>query len=326
LILLLALAALPFAEGRNALAQNGKAPATVIVTLPANAQLYFDGDLTSKTGTERTFVSPDLQPGKKFHYNLVARWKENGKSVERERRVEVKAGATVRVSFLDKEKEGPKGKGKDVQVVTSKPVKRTPASTINFRKEFGLPLHSLGTLGSRIDAARRKPDPVALAHAASELAVAEKVSKKKASLTSKALLAESAELASLRRQVAELKSVYAVHQQIADEATDAGYWTTMIALADKTAKEETQMIRANTLPTDAPRKVLVNNYTTQYIDIWINGNYRAQVGPGGSKWFTIDHKWNPTVLTGYGNEDDGFTYGPMRIFGAFKTYTWNIQG
>src|SRR5262245_55850865 len=111
-------------------------------------------------------------------------------------------------------------KGKDKQVVTSKPTKRVRASSINFRKAYGLPLASLGTLGARIDAARRAPDPVALAHAAGELKVAEKVSGKKASLTSNALLAEAAELAKLRKEVAELRSVYAIQQQIASEETD----------------------------------------------------------------------------------------------------------
>jgi uncharacterized protein (TIGR03000 family) len=325
---LILLAAICFAlAGSPADAQQAAAPATITVLVPPEAQLLFDGDLTTKTGRERTFTSPELTPGKKFHYNLVARWQENGKPVEQKRRVEVSAGARVRVSFFqDAKADDKEKKEKDQQTVTSKPVKRTPAATINFRKAFGLPLDSLGTLGSRIDAARRKPDPVALAHAASELAVAEKVSKKKASLTSKALLAESRELASLRRQVAELRALQAVHQQVADAETNVAYWSNMIALADKTAKEESEAVRSNTLPTDAPRKVLVNNYTTQYIDVWVNGTYKMQVPPGGSKWCVIEHKWNPTVLTGYGNEDDGFTYGPMRIFGAFKTYTWNIQG
>jgi hypothetical protein len=165
-----------------------------------------------------------------------------------------------------------------------------------------------------------------LAHAASELAIAEKVSGKKASLTAKALLAESAELAQLRKEVAELKSVYAIHQQIADAETNKTFWLDQIALADSITKSEKDAIQSNTLPTDAPRRVLINNYTTQYIDIWVNGNYKMQVPPGGSKWCSIEHKWNPTVLTGYGDEDDSPTWGPNRIYGEFKTYTWNLQG
>src|SRR5262245_47592661 len=72
----------------------------------------------------------------------------------------------------------------DQQAVTSKATPRPAASAVNFRKELNLPFDSLSTLGSRIESARRKPDPVALAHAANELAVSEKVSGKTASITS----------------------------------------------------------------------------------------------------------------------------------------------
>lgn len=109
----------------------------------------------------------------------------------------------------------------DKQVVDTKAGKRPSAATIDFRKEYSLPLPSLGTLGGRIEAARRAPDPVALGHAASELAVAEKVSGKKASLTSVALIKEAAELAKLRREVAELRATSQLAQQIADEETVA---------------------------------------------------------------------------------------------------------
>jgi hypothetical protein len=72
----------------------------------------------------------------------------------------------------------------DKEVVDSKVSRRPSAASVNFRKELNLPFATLGTLGPCIAAARRHADPVALAHAASELAVAEKVSGKKASLTS----------------------------------------------------------------------------------------------------------------------------------------------
>jgi hypothetical protein len=217
-----------------------------------------------------------------------------------------------------------KVKEKEKQTVTSKASKRTPATAINFKKAYGLPFHSLGTLGARIEAARRKPDPVALAHMASELAVAEKVSGKKASLSSKALLAESAELAQLRRQVAELKASFAIHQQILGEENDAAYWNKMIGIAQAATKKEADGIRRGELPTDRPRWILLNNYTPQYVDLWVNGNYKMQVGPGASKWCVVEHKWNPTVLQAYGSEDDA-VWGPRQIWGAYKTYTWNLQ-
>jgi hypothetical protein len=218
----------------------------------------------------------------------------------------------------------PKAKAKDKQVVTTKATKRTPATAINFKKELKLPFPTLGTLGARIESARRNPDPVALAHAASELAVAEKVSGKKASLTSSALMKESAELARLRRQVAELKAVAAVQEQVTREEGSVEFWKGQIAQAQKWADEERAAVRRNELPTGAPRKVLINNYTSQYIDLWVNGNYKMQVPPGGSKWCVVEHKWDPTVLTAYGNEDNA-VWGPRNVYGAYKTYTWNLE-
>src|SRR5262249_12442816 len=98
-------------------------------------------------------------------------------------------------------------KPKDMAVVDSKVEKKPLAASVDFRKELNLPYPSLGTLGSRIDSARKAPDPVSLAHSANELAVAEKVSGKKASLTSNQVLKEAQELAKLRRQEAELKAL-----------------------------------------------------------------------------------------------------------------------
>src|SRR5262249_7298102 len=247
----------------------------------------------------------------------------NGKVAERTRKVKVAAGERVFVSFLDKAA-ADSPKEKDKQVVTSKGGKRTPATSVNFKKAFGLPFESLGTLGSRIEQARRKPDPVALGHAAAELAVAEKVSGKKASLTSTALMAEAAELAKLRRQVAELKAMAAIKVQIADEEANAQFFSNEIAQAEKEAQQERAAVQANERPTDAPRKILLNNYTTQYIDLWVNGSYKMQVPPGGSKWCVIEHKFNPTVLTAWGNEDDSAPW-RREIWGAYKTYTWNLE-
>jgi hypothetical protein len=221
---------------------------------------------------------------------------------------------------------GPIGAGQkpeDPQSVTSKGEKSPVAASVDFRKAYSLPFGSLGTLGSRIDSARRSHDPVSLAHAANELAVAENVSGKKASLTSTAVLKEAAELAKLRKQVAELQAVRNLANQIAkEEALDAELQKE-IAVSQQQAKAETDAVRSMQEPTDTPRKVLVNNYTTQYIDIWVNGYLKTTVSPGQSQWFAIEQKWNPVVLKAYGNEDTT-TWGPRPLWGNFKTYTWNL--
>ncbi len=212
----------------------------------------------------------------------------------------------------------------DKQSVDSKAEKRTPATAIDFKKELQLPFPTLGTLGSRVEAARKAPDPVALAHTANELAVAEKVSGKTASLTSTKLIQEAAELAKLRRQVAEMKAVLNVSNQIANQEQLAMNLNAEIERANQWTKEEKAAIQMGMAPTATPRRVLINNYTPQYVDLFVNGDYRMRVGPGQSSYCVIEHKWNPTVLTAYGNEDDT-TWGPRYVWGTFDTYTWNLN-
>jgi hypothetical protein len=212
----------------------------------------------------------------------------------------------------------------DQQTVSSNAKKNPVAASVDFRKELGLPFRSLATLGSRIDTARRDHDPVSLANAAGELAVAEKVAGKQASLTSTALIKEAARLAKLRKEATELQAVERVAGQVATETELVTDLKKEIATSQQQAKAETDALRRNEPPTNAPRQVLVNNYTALYCDVWINGNLAAQVDPGKAKRFTIDQMSNPTVLEAYGNEDNS-TWGPRYIWGNFPTYTWNLN-
>jgi hypothetical protein len=212
----------------------------------------------------------------------------------------------------------------DKQVVGTKATPQPAASSINFRKELKLPFPSLSTLGARIEAARRAPDPVALAHAANELSTAEKVSGKTASLTSAMLIKESAELAALRKQEAELNAIYNVSSQMAVAEDNLALTRAQIASAKAQAQADIQAQQRNEEPTSAPRQVVVNNYTTQYVDVYINGFLKSQIVPGASQVYTIEHRWNPTVLKAYGNEDSS-VWGPRYIWGRFTKYTWNIN-
>jgi uncharacterized protein (TIGR03000 family) len=49
-------------------------PAYVEVQVPAAAQLWFEGVRMNQTGTIRDFVSPALQPGRTFTYDIRAQW------------------------------------------------------------------------------------------------------------------------------------------------------------------------------------------------------------------------------------------------------------
>jgi len=81
-------------------AQPALATASITVVVPADAQILFDGSPTTQKGTERQYVTPPLQVGKKYHYQIVARWTDNGKPVEHKRKVAVTGGSTAHVDFL----------------------------------------------------------------------------------------------------------------------------------------------------------------------------------------------------------------------------------
>jgi uncharacterized protein (TIGR03000 family) len=78
---------------------RGAAPATLAVTLPADARLTFDGKPTTSTGGRREFVTPDLSPGRAYSYTLEAEVLRDGKPVTMEQRVEVHASQEAEVTF-----------------------------------------------------------------------------------------------------------------------------------------------------------------------------------------------------------------------------------
>ena len=78
------------------------APATVVVRLPADARLTFDGEPTRSTGPTRTFQSPPLGAGSGGQYVLRAEIVRDGRVLSVRQRVPVLAG-TVREVRLEPE-------------------------------------------------------------------------------------------------------------------------------------------------------------------------------------------------------------------------------
>src|SRR5207302_2813450 len=76
-----------------------KAPATIVVRLPAEAKLTINRTPSRSTATTRRFVTPPLPSGKDFYYTLKAEVVRDGQPVELTRRVTVRAGAETRVAF-----------------------------------------------------------------------------------------------------------------------------------------------------------------------------------------------------------------------------------
>jgi uncharacterized protein (TIGR03000 family) len=323
-LLLSALCAVTFAPRALGQPQGasppGEAPAEITVIVPEDAAIFFDGDPTRQRGTERRFFSPPLEIGRTYHYAILARWQKGGQAVEQTRKVLVTGGGRVRVDFLTSQAEGQD----DQEVVTSKAVHRPTAASVDFRKDLNLSFATLRTLGPRIDAARRAHDPVALANLASELSVAESVAGKKASVTSDQLIKDAQKLAKMRNQLSELNAILKIQNQITARDEDIAITQQSIAEAKAAAASAQESVAYNQEPTWTPRKVLVNNYSSDYMDLWVNGHYKGQVQPGMSRTFIIEHRWNPTVLTAYGDTDND-NWGPRYIWGRFQTYTWNIQ-
>jgi uncharacterized protein (TIGR03000 family) len=73
--------------------------ARIRVILPPDAQLWFEGKLTTKRGEERDFYSPKLVPGKTYLYKIRARWRLGRRMVEQSGEFKVRANETTTVRF-----------------------------------------------------------------------------------------------------------------------------------------------------------------------------------------------------------------------------------
>lgn len=75
--------------------------ALIEVRCPPDAEILFDGEETRQRGTDRRlFTSPPLEPGKRYHYDVEARWNQDGRTVKKTHTVPVRAGQPVTVDFL----------------------------------------------------------------------------------------------------------------------------------------------------------------------------------------------------------------------------------
>ncbi len=86
----------PKPEGKEAMLN---APATIVVSLPADAKLSIDDAATTSTSETRTFVSPELPAGLDFSYTLKAEFQHEGKPVVVTKLVGVRAGLETRVTM-----------------------------------------------------------------------------------------------------------------------------------------------------------------------------------------------------------------------------------
>ena len=75
------------------------ARATVVLSVPPRATVTVEGEALKSSGSERTFLSPEIDPGREFVYVVRAVIVLSGREEVETQRVKVTAGETSRVSF-----------------------------------------------------------------------------------------------------------------------------------------------------------------------------------------------------------------------------------
>jgi uncharacterized protein (TIGR03000 family) len=74
-------------------------PATIVVSLPADARLLVDGAQTTSTSDRRTLVTPTLVVGSTYIYNMTAEIVREGRTVTQTQQVAVRSGETSTINF-----------------------------------------------------------------------------------------------------------------------------------------------------------------------------------------------------------------------------------
>ncbi len=84
------------------LAEEVVAPETalIVVKIPAEAKICFDGTRTEQEGSYRRFATPPLPPGQAVAYTLEARWRIKDVELTRTEKVVVMPGQIRIVNFL----------------------------------------------------------------------------------------------------------------------------------------------------------------------------------------------------------------------------------
>ncbi len=91
-------------DGRELRAELEENQVHIRVLLPSeNAKLWFEDTPTEQQGVERVFMTPGLERGTTYTAKLTAVWKENGKEVKREKKVDIRVGREATVDFTEPE-------------------------------------------------------------------------------------------------------------------------------------------------------------------------------------------------------------------------------
>lgn len=89
--------AAPATDGKETRVSHDGALLTLQV--PDHAKVYINGQLTRSTGTNRSYASVGLEPGKRYRYQVRAEWDADGETVSETKVVQLTAGNQELVDF-----------------------------------------------------------------------------------------------------------------------------------------------------------------------------------------------------------------------------------
>jgi uncharacterized protein (TIGR03000 family) len=75
------------------------------VQVPADAEVWVEGQKMTQTGPVRFFESPPVTPGIEYVYHIRAHWKEGGQEIDEVRQATVYAGSKVGIDFTKRRRE-----------------------------------------------------------------------------------------------------------------------------------------------------------------------------------------------------------------------------
>lgn len=206
------------------------------------------------------------------------------------------------------------GGTKKVMKLESKAEQGKSALTVNFAKELDLGFPSLATLGARIEQARSQSDPVSLAFAARELAVAEKVSGKQAAVTSGELIKEAIETAKHRYDATELKALALIADKSSKELKGLAEKAHVAAVEAQKARESGEKTRG------IQGRLHADSRVGTTIDVFVDGRHVGTMRPFGDIFPYIGQTpWETTYLSA--RSRDGRSWS-RAVRGATGDYHW----
>jgi uncharacterized protein (TIGR03000 family) len=92
-------------EGRRALYPPNNQmmralPVRLEVRIQPDAELWIEGAKTVQRGDVREFISPPVQPGRSYTYEMMVKWMDNGQERAQTRHIQVEPGRLVQVDLL----------------------------------------------------------------------------------------------------------------------------------------------------------------------------------------------------------------------------------